>query len=263
MTSRAFPLALALICGVNLTATAIAAGNPDHTGALPDAGSRVAASSVTQLACRALWYRLGLGDETERFASYGLNITFASSPAELGRADLSQYDLLIISQACPGQLNGARIAIQNFVAQGHGLLIHQLDCPGVMDFMPPGFEITIRDYYWCDFPTSFQTHLTGVPHPIVAGLTDAQLAGAADWVGSLGTGFAVLGVNPDVGCGDPALAAGSYGTGRIVFEDGNASSNSIWPGTNAYWLNVLNWLCPGTPVPTHRPTWGEVKTLYR
>jgi hypothetical protein len=252
-------IAFALCCAAPAPAVQI-----DPSGVSSDIDPAAAAPRTASVAARALCYFLGGENlETLRFASLGLQVTVVNGEPGFAAANLSNYDIIIISSVCGGHLASQQTRITNFVAAGGGLLVHQPNCPGTLAFLPPGFEISIRDYFWCGFPNAFPAHLTGAPHPVVAGLTDLQLSGTFDWVAGLGPGFTVLATNPGLGCGDPGLAAGNYGLGRVAFEDGNASSNSSWSGADAYWIQLFTWLVAGSPVPARRSSWGELKTLYR
>jgi hypothetical protein len=104
--------------------------------------------------------------------------------------------------------------------------------------------------------------IVNAAHPVTSGLADSDLSGDFDTVSGLGGGYTVLGVN--AACvGNPSLAAGTFGTGRIVFETGNASPDALDPGSDLYWARVFEWLCAGTTTDTEHATWGSLKVLYR
>jgi hypothetical protein len=135
------------------------------------------------------------------------------------------------------------------VSSGHGLLIHQPNAAGTIDYAPPGFGVTILSEWWCGIEGGGGSDVATIvddTHPIVAGLVDGDVSGAFDFVGPVGSGYALLTRNSE--CGDPALLAGSFGAGHVAFEDGNASPGSDRPGGDAYWTQLFTWLgtCNGT-----------------
>ncbi len=231
-----------------------------HSDGTVDGPSRTAATSPGALACTALWYGPAVPDEINRLASFGIAITTTNNPADLNAVNLANYDVLVVAYTGPGSIGGANLDITAFVASGHGLFVHQPNAPGLIDYAPPGFEVNITDAYWCNFPNTPPVHLVNLVHPVTTGLTDADPSGAFDLVGSIGAGYTVLGVASI--CGDVALAAGTYGAGRVVFDDGNAHPLAIIPGSAAYWTNLFGWLCMHI-VPTNHTTWGTLKQLYR
>jgi len=211
--------------------------------------------------CFMLWFGPESPSEISRLQALGFNITQTINPADITTANLANYRVLVINLTGPGVLDPAQPSIQNFVSAGGGLLIHQPNALGLTDYTPTGFDVVITSPFWCNFDANALGHIVDGSHPITAGLLDSDLSGAFDLVGSLGPGFQVLARSLD--CGDPALAAGTLGSGRVAFEDGNASPQAQYPGSNSYWGNLLSWLCSAGPTPTRGSTWGSVKAIYR
>jgi hypothetical protein len=211
--------------------------------------------------CPVLWYGQVIGDEVTRFAGLGYSITTTVNPADLTAANLSNYSILVIAYTGTGVLGPEQADIQNFVQTGHSLFVHQPNAAGLMDYTPVGFDVLITNPAWCNFPSSPPATIVNAAHPITAGLADTDLSGAFDLVGALGPGFTLL--TKSVVCGDPALAAGTFGAGRVAFDDGNGATSAFIPGTDAYWASIFFWLCTGGAVPTQHNTWGHLKTLYR
>lgn len=213
------------------------------------------------VACNCLWFGTASTGEIARLNGLGLFVTQTFNPADLSVANLSNYQVLVVAYTGPGVIGAQQAAIQAFVTSGGALLVHQPDAVGVTDYTPAGFDVNIANVYWCTAGTDYFGHIVNGAHPIMAGLADADLSGSFDLVGGIGPSYTVLAVNAS--CLDPSVAAGTLGTGRVAFEDGNVSPAAFVPGSNLYWVNLFAWLCTGSPVPTHRHTWGELKTAYR
>jgi len=214
--------------------------------------------------CHVLWYGVDTGNEIARITGLGMVVTQTTNPTDVNAANLANYNVLVVAYTPPGFLGASQADIEGFVNAGGALLIHQPNAnSAVLDYVPTGFEVTITSNAWCNFPDplSAQGHIVNGAHPITSALTDADLSGAFDLVGPLGAGYSVLAV--DVACGDPSLAAGTLGSGRVVFEDGNVNTAAFIPGTDRYWSSVFDWLCNGTPTPAHPVTWGQLKSSYR
>jgi len=209
--------------------------------------------------CSVLWFGTDNG-EPARFTGLGFNVTVTANPGDLTASNLSNYSILVIAYEGPGVIGGAQAVIQNYVQAGHGLLIHQPNVVGVIDYAPFNFGVNTLNLFWCNFPGPALATIVDPLHPITGGLTDADLSGAFD-ESVLDPGYHVLAMS--VACGGPALAEGTFGSGRIVYDTGNGSPLSVLPGTDQYWMNLFSWLCVASTTPTRGTTWGEVKVLYR
>jgi hypothetical protein len=211
--------------------------------------------------CRILWNTNGGPHmEVDRLRSFGFDITATSGPAALALSNLLEYDLVVIAYVGPGWLGSRQPDIEAFVSAGGGLLVHQPNEAGNLDYLPIGFGVQIVDQHWCE--TSSTAEIVDAGHPVTAPITDDDLSLDADLVGALGPGLTVLARNVD--CLDPALAAGNVGSGKVVFETGNADPQSVDPGSDLYWQTLLGWLCtPGGPIATETASWGGVKARYR
>lgn len=217
--------------------------------------------SVIQLgSCNVLWYGVSSGDvEIPRLRGLGLTITQTLAPADLSAVNLANYDVLVIAYTGAGSIGANQPAIAAFVAANNGLLIHQPNFVGTIDYAPAGLDVTESSNVWCG---SGDAVIVNGAHPVTSGLADADLSGDFDTVSGLGGGYTVLGVNATC-LGNPALAAGTFGSGRVVLETGNANPNALDPGSDLYWARVFEWLCAGTTTNTEQPTWGRLKVLYR
>jgi hypothetical protein len=213
--------------------------------------------------CQVLWYGDQSIQEIARLtATTGAIITQTLNPADLAVANLSaNYNLLVVAFTGPGVIGTRQADIQAYVVGGGGLLIHQPNIAGAIDYAPVGFGVTIQDAFWCNNGGNFNAAIINGGHPITSGLLDADLSGDFDLESSIGASYTVLARNTV--CLDPALAVGTTGLGRIAYESGNASLNSFDPGSDAYWRKVFDWLCRAGATPTRPFTWGGVKAVYR
>jgi hypothetical protein len=218
--------------------------------------------------CDVLWFGDHGSGETWRFAhALGIRITETRNPSDLDHG--ISHPVLVVSSTPAGTLTAQQPIIEGFVNAGGGLLIHQPGFRGTVDYAPPGFEVTLATTYWCNFPALPQATIVQPTHPITAGCTDEDLSGAADSVAVVGNGYLTLAVS--VACDDVALAAGTFGLGRVAFDTGNGGLVSIDRGSDLYWAQLFGWLCSqesAPPGPAQAPsvaprTWGRVKTSYR
>jgi len=214
--------------------------------------------------CYVLWFGTDTGDEIARITGLGMVVTHTTNPADVNAGNLANYNVLVVAYTGAGVLGGNQADIQSFVNSGGALLIHQPNVSNaVLDYTPAGFGVAITSNAWCNFPDpgSAQGHIVTNAHPITSSLTDADLSGAFDLVGSIGPGYTLLAIN--AACLDPSLAACNFGSGRVVFEDGNVNTAAFIPGSDHYWSSVFDWLCNGNGTPTHPVTWGQLKSSYR
>jgi hypothetical protein len=213
--------------------------------------------------CRILWLREGGADaEVGRLQALGHDVTIGGY-GMLNATALEEFGVLVLAYFQPGILESFRPVISDFVVGGGGLLIHQPNSAGTLDYTPAGFDVTMSGALWCNGASSedYVATIVDAGHPVTVGLADSDLSGDYDIVESLGPGFSVLTRNAV--CNTPALAAGTTGTGRVLLDTGNANLQSLIPGTELYWDRVFGWLCtPGT-ISVEPSTWGAAKAMYR
>src|SRR5262245_21195448 len=236
------------------------------TLALPCAAAVARAQTPLVSPCSIIWYDpfgRTLTDEAPRMVALGYNITLTSSLAYLTPLVLSHNSVLVIAFTGTNVLAAQKTAIQDFVQAGGGLLIHQTEGFGPILFAPTGLEVNVVSGAWCGYGTGGQPNaeIVNPAHPLMAGLTNADLSAAADHVGEISPNWTVL--VRVITCSDPLLAVGALGLGRVVYEDGNMSPGSALPGSDTYWIRIFNWLCGYAAVSTRKSTWGEVKAIYR
>ena len=249
-------LAMLLVTNVGIVS---AARNP--IGLDPQLTHQIAPSLIRLQPCNVLWF----GDDNGNvsyLARLGLSFTQTNNPADLSAANLANYDVLVIAFTGPGEIGAHQADIAGFVAANNGLLIHQPNELGVLDYAPAGFDVTITDQCWCGNCGFNDAQIVNGAHPITSGLTDTDLPGDFDTAANLGAGYTLLARNV-VCTNNPSLAAGGFGTGRVAFETGFAAVNSIDAGSDAFWARLIEWLCIGSQTPTTPDTWGRVKVLYR
>lgn len=250
-------LSMGLICLSQCPAFA----EPDATGYDKTLHHQLPTPMVQGISCNVLWYGIdSRGEEIPRLTALGFTFTHTEDPADLSATNLANYDVLVIAFTGPGVIEAQQPAISAFTSADNGLLIHQPDRPGAIDYAPAGFGVTTADLAYCELESA--TIVNGT-HSITSGLTDSDLSGHFDVTTHLGAGYTVLATSNAACQPYPALAAGEFGSGRVVFETGNAGPNSIHPGSDFYWVRVFEWLCAGSTTPTENTTWGSVKILYR
>jgi hypothetical protein len=221
---------------------------------------------VVQCDCSVLWFGTDTGNEVGRVQSLGFLVSQEDDPALLTPAYLAQFNVLVIAYLAPGTLAAAQPMIAAWVDAGGGLLIHQPNAIGAIDYAPAGFEATVTHEYWCGLDGSSAFNVATIvnsTHPVTADLADTDLSGDFDTVENIGPGYTVLTHNLDCTNTAMALGVGNFGAGHVAFETGNTSVTSIRPGTNLYWHNLYSWLCSGTVVPTRTQSWGTLKAHYR
>jgi hypothetical protein len=252
-TLRAAALALGFI---PLVAAAEILSTGEDTEKVPDP---LVVSSVTS--CRILWFhRAGAEGELDRLRALGYDITVVDSASLLALSNLLNYGTLVIAYTGSEVIADRQADIEAFVDQGGGLLIHQPNHVGAMDYVPHGFNLHINDPVWCA-PGAYVAEIADATHPVTIGCSDADLSGAFDMVGAIGPAWRVLARNTT--CGDPALAVGVAGLGRVAFDTGNGNTESVIPGTELYWDHLYGWLCTPGPIAVEPTTWGSVKAFYR
>jgi hypothetical protein len=254
---RWFSLLIALL----LTNVGNVSASRNPIGLDPQLNHQASPSLIRLQPCSVLWF----GDDVENtsfLSRLGLSFTVTSNPADLSAANLANYDVLVIAYTGPGVIGAHQADIAAFVSANNGLLIHQPNNLGALDYAPAGFDVTITDQCWCGGCGFNDAEIVNGAHPITSGLVNADLSGDFDTATSLGAGYTLLARNV-VCTNNPALAAGAFGAGRVAFETGFPALASIDAGSDAYWAHLFEWLCIGAATPTNADTWGRLKVLYR
>lgn len=171
-------------------------------------------------------------------ASLGIQITKTNKPQDLDRGIAQR--VLVVGFTGAGRLTAQQPIIEAFVKAGGGLLIHQPNVTGTVDYAPPGFEVTIASGYWCNFPSDYRATIVAPTQYITEECWDDNLSAAGDSVEAVGSGYVTLAVSAV--CRDVALAAGTFGLGRVVFDTGNGGVVAMDRGSDLYWAKVFGWL---------------------
>lgn len=224
----------------------------DASGDLGVALERIAPTSfATADIGKVLWFagpnRDTQDEEAARIASLGFDVTVTSDPVDLRAAGLAPYSVLWIGATGPGVLADAQQDVEAWVRSGHGLLVHQPNATGALDYMPAGCDVLIESVWWCGVEggvAPYTPTIVDVSHPVTTGLLDDDLSGNFDEIGSVGPAFVVLAEN--LACDRPSLLVATPDDGRVAVEDGNTSSVSARPGSDLYWIQLLTWLGAGT-----------------
>ncbi|MFW5942284.1 MAG: hypothetical protein ACOCXI_10815 [Chloroflexota bacterium] len=182
-------------------------------------------------------------DPCGRVANLFSNTTEVNDVANFP-TNLSVFHVVYIAFDEGDAVDSKAAELQSFVDDGGGLIVSQPNLEGTVDVYPPGFEMTVSDIAWPEFPGDpgpVEFTAAGAAHPILNGLAPADLSGNFDTVpiSQLGPGWTVLAkaVNDPIA----ALLAGQYGSGRLVFHSGNVGNLSIDAGSDAYLRQMIEW----------------------
>lgn len=178
-------------------------------------------------------------NEAERVRSLGYKVTTTTNIADLARSNLQNYDVLWIGiTADPATYSGYNTHIRNWVYyDGGGVIVEQPNMIGTVTLFPYGYEVEVDDIFW---PSSgSDTVITNGSHPITQGLADTDLTGNYDTVYDVDIGYkwwvlARSATESDV----VALLAAYYGSGRFVFNTGNATFGY---GSDVYLQQKIDW----------------------
>lgn len=187
--------------------------------------------------------RIDTTDPCARVSAIFSTVTTVRSLATFP-ADLSPYDVVYIGYGEGNLLDGHAGQLTAYVAAGGGLIVSQPDLAGSINVYPPGFDMTVTSITWPGYPSApgpVEFTSAGATHPILSGLTPADLSGNFDTIplSTLGPGWTVLAKS--VAYPHVALAVGRYGSGRIAFDSGNIAAASIDSGSDAYIRQLITW----------------------
>lgn len=206
--------------------------------------------------------QVGSANPCTRVAGLFSGVTTITSLASFP-TNLSPYDVVYFGYDEGFSLNSLSGQLNSYVQAGGGLVVSQPNLVGSVTIFPPGFEMNVTSITWPEYPAvpgPVQFTLAGFFHPILRGLNSQDPSGNFDTVpiSTLGPAWTVL--LRSVGHPNVALAAGTYGSGRLVFHSGNISSNSIDQGSNAYVRQMIEWAgaANAAPGPDMRITGIEV-----
>lgn len=185
-----------------------------------------------------------------RISGLGANATNVSSTSavisSLGTAD-------VIYLGCCGyddDFSAAQVtAIQNFVANGGGLIVGQPNRTGAVGLLPTGFEVTVSNINHLN-ASSLQITATGSSHAITAELTGTDISGNYETVldTDIGANWDILVRGTGAQSNRVALLAGLFGNGRLVFETGNLTGSD--PGSDHYVENLIAFAAAPVPEPS-------------
>ncbi|MBK9714255.1 MAG: hypothetical protein IPO81_23555 [Kouleothrix sp.] len=248
-------LVMLAVSGIAPTLAAPAPPTPtvDPTGSLSggSAGARPSGSTPQANDPSILCFttKTGTFDPCARVSALFSTVTTIRSDTSFP-ADLTPYKVVYIG-VDEGNVFSARASqLQSYVSGGGGLVVSQPNLVGNVGVFPPGFEMTVTSITWPEYPSPpgpVEFTRAGATHPILAGLTPADVSGNFDTIplSTLGPGWVVLAKS--VSYPNVALAAGVYGAGRLVFETGNPSAASIDPGSDSYLRQLIAWAGAGSP----------------
>ena len=187
----------------------------------------------------SIYEYIGLG-VAGRVSSLGYSTILWTNPSMITPECLADVDVLYVLTGSAALLAGRASVIESYVAGGGGLIVEQANVEGLVAILPPGLGVSISSRSY----DSLNAQITpaGLTHPITAGLAASDLSGNMDKVllVDVAPAYTILAV----GASDPnlvAIAAATYGNGRVVFETGNSHPWSLRPGSDAYLQQLIGW----------------------
>ena len=232
----------------------------DHTGDTSDLQLTTSSSATASRDCVFLYFSPhDSPSDRGRIMVLGYDVVATTNPADLGIDNLLNYSAVVIFLTGPGVIGSHQADLEMFVAAGGSLFIHQPNNSGRVDYAPPHLDAWISIPWGCDDVTS--TYITNSTHEITLGLNDSDLSGDFDTAHTLGSGYTILARNTS--CDSPALAAGRYQEGKVVFDTGFFSFYSVDPGSDEFVIRILDYLCDtGGVVAVETTSWSTIKALY-
>jgi hypothetical protein len=195
------------------------------------------------------------GNFVNRATSLGYATAHWTTSAQVNQSSLEGTDVLFVQTGSAWELAAKASLIADWVSQGGGLIVEQPNQSGPVAILPPGLDITIWDWHYDgshsgpDPVRNVLITARGASHPITFGLTTADVCQNADRVlrSDVSAAYDILGVqvtNTDY----VAVAAATYGEGRVVFHTGNTSPDAMTPGSDQYIRQMIDWAA--VPEPT-------------
>jgi hypothetical protein len=223
--------------------TVDAAGNQLNSTSEPSLSPQQSQQSDADLAILCYSTQTDSRNPCNRVSALFTGVSVISTPETIPN-NLAGYDVIYIGYSEASSLSGKAPQLQGYVNAGGGLVVEQPNTLGNVAIFPPGFELTVTDTFWAGFPNPpgpDHKTLIGFFHPILNGITTANLSGNFEVipVSTLGPGWTVLAKavsNPNL-----ALAVGAYGSGRMTVHAGNISNASSIPGSDAYVRQMIEW----------------------
>ena len=200
-------------------------------------------------------------DTPDRLRGLGYTVTETTSNGDLTQENLRNYDVLWIDVDGDYYSLAAIEEIQAWVDEdAGGVILVQPNHAVSISLFPPGFEVTVYSRFCPEYPDYCLATIVDPSHPITEGLQDSDLTSNEDSVRTIdiGPSWGILAVDPLLPDDAVALLAGEYGEGRMVFNTGNYTSQSVDPGSDQYVIQLLTWLSQKEPPP---PPWSIAATV--
>lgn len=185
---------------------------------------------------------------SSRIAALGFETVPWTDASMVTTENLNGVNALMVLSGFAFLLESQNGVIESYVANGGALIVEQPNIVGPVPIMPPGLEVSVADRTYPNIGAALTAE--GLAHPMTTGLFDADLSGNMDTVyaqdiSSAYTILAAGALNPDL----VALAAATYGNGKVVFHTGNVHPYSILPGSDEYLRRMVTWATtPDAPV---------------
>ncbi len=194
------------------------------------------------------------GNAADRLNGLGYNAVHWDDAGDVTAGSLASVDTLFVHYGAAWGLVDRKNLIADWVYQGNGLIVEQPNQVGSVEIMPPGLEVSVwSDGYegshsGPDPQRNVELTPLGAAHPLTAGLTADDICQNMDLVlaNDISSALDVLAVqtsNHDY----VALAAGEYGSGRVVFETGLTAIGAYSPGSDRYMQRMVDWVSVPEP----------------
>jgi hypothetical protein len=189
-----------------------------------------------------------------RISGLGYTYELWWSPTQVTESALLNVDVFYVHTARAPMLSNEAATISAWVNQGNGLIVEQPNQTGLVAILPPTLPISIwsKSYDGTNVgPDPVRAVVVtdvGVVHPVTTGLMTGDICENADRVlrSDVAAGYDILGVQIS-NANYVAVAAATYGLGRVVFHTGNTSPGAFSPGSDQYVQQMIDWAAVPEP----------------
>jgi hypothetical protein len=198
--------------------------------------------------------RSGTQSFTNRLASLGYDTEYWTEATQVTPSSLVNVDVLYTLTGTAATLSNAAGDIAAWVQQGNGLIVEQPNRTGDVVILPPTLPISVWSWLYdgtnvsADPVRDVAVTEAGLVHPVSTGLVTADICQNLDRVlrQDVHPDYEVLGVQVS-NTNYVALAAATYGMGRVVFHTGLALPGTWAPGSNLYIRQMIDWAAVPEP----------------
>jgi hypothetical protein len=191
----------------------------------------------------------GTQGEMERFEGLGYTVVQALVPQALDLDTLRAFDILWLT-AASDSVFPSRDAVNQYVWEGGGVVVEQVQFSGFTGFLPAGYTISALTPNPGGDINVLQFTEAAADDPLTSGLATSDLASNFDTAfpdesGARWSWLAVQADQPILG----TLATAAMGAGRLVYHTGNLGTSLTplaEPGSDAYVSRLVESAASGT-----------------